>query len=148
MADRLVHIGDEGGLAVLWGGPVFANADNIDPQDQALLDEYSVVLNQLWERDGDDGKFWRRKLVLVGVEITKVLLKDGQPHVQLPYGSWLVLDTDGDDLADQAIIYSIYQVYDLRAVDVPPGEPRLTWLALREPGFSVTGEDTDAGADS
>lgn len=144
MATDIVHISDEGGLVVLWGGPIYVDADNIDPQDQALLDQYSLVLTHLWERTGDDGMFWRRRMLLFGVEIIAVILKDGKPHVQLPYESWLVLDTDGENLADQAVVYGIYGTHDIREVPVAP-QSSLTWLALAryEPGFSVTGSEEE-----
>ena len=60
--------------------------------DQAELDAFGTVLTPLWERPGDDGMFWRRQMIFAGVEVVAVGQHLFKLHVQLPSGSWLVVE--------------------------------------------------------
>ena len=135
---NIVHLKDGEEVYELWGGPLYVEADNLHLDDQAELDEFGVVLERLWERQGDDGMFWRRKMILCGVEVTRVHLdKQARAHVQLASGSWLLLDTDGTELSEQAMVFGIYGDPE----GIPLMEPRQTWKASGARVISFVRED-------
>ncbi len=97
----------DAGTVTLWGGPVALDADNINPADQAALDRNGRCLTLLWERAGDDGAFWRRTYILFGVEVVNVRTDGELAHIQLPGGSWLVLENTPFSLQAEAAAFGI-----------------------------------------
>ncbi len=113
----MLHLKDEvqDGVSfiTLWGGPVNTQTDNIHPEDDAAVKEWCRVLINWGERNGDDGKCWYKKLLILGLDICEVQLdEDQRPHVRLYDGSWLVFDCDGTDLADEAFVRGILNLED------------------------------------
>lgn len=127
--------GDDAAFVTLWGGPTWIEADNTHPDDEGELQEWGVQLQMLWERAGDDGPCWRRRYLLCGVEVQRVVMANGQAHAQLPFGTWIALDGDGTDLAEQAIVLSIYDNRE------PELEVRHTWGSLGARAVSIVRED-------
>lgn len=104
-----LHIKDGEEVFELWGGPAKVQADQVRPEDAEELRAYSSTLQTYFERDGDDGPIWCKEMRFYGAEVTAVSLDDDQRvHVRLAEGTWLVVEGDGTNLAEQGLIFGLY----------------------------------------
>jgi hypothetical protein len=96
------------GFVGLWGIATL-DADNISAEDQEHLDSHGRCLTMLWERAGDDGMFWRRTYVLIDLDAVWMRFDGSTAHIQLPGGSWLVMENVPISLHAEAAAFGLLE---------------------------------------